>query len=457
LVDDDRATLDALLEWVGAEGFAVRTADSLAQAKLALAEGLPDLLLLDLQLPDGNGLELLADLADAADTEIVVVTGHATIDSAVDAIRGGAIDYLTKPLDLRRLRRILSNVQATAELRRQVGSLRDQLRGLGRFGRIVGLSPAMQRVYDLIERVAPTQASVMISGETGTGKELVAQTIHQLSRRAKGPFVPINCGAVPPSLIESELFGHERGSFTGAERTHRGIFERAHKGTLFLDEITEMPLELQVKLLRALETGTIARVGGDTPIAVDVRVIAATNRSPERAVADGKLRMDLLYRLMVFPIELPPLRDRGRDVDLLSQHFLELLNADAAVQKTLGADALIALRQHPWPGNVRELKNVVERAFIMGGEVIGADTLPFQPPAGATAGSDAVRVRVGTSIAELEKRLILATLDHTEGDKERAASLLGISLKTLYNRLHAYGADGARMRARRRPARAEES
>jgi two-component system response regulator AtoC len=457
LVDDERASLDALAEWVRREEFTVRTAETLAQAKAALERGHPDLLLVDLQLPDGSGLELLAEVGDDETTEIVVVTGHATIDSAVDAMRGGAIDYLTKPLDLRRLKRILANVRATLELRQQVGSLREELRSLGRFGHIVGLSPAMQHVYDLIEKVAPTQASVVVLGETGTGKELVAQTIHQLSRRSKEAFVPINCGAVPPQLIESELFGHERGSFTGAERTHRGIFERAHRGTLFLDEVTEMPPDLQVKLLRALETGRIVRVGGDAPFPTDVRVIAASNRNPERAVADGRLRSDLLYRLMVFPIELPPLHERGNDVELLAEHFLDRLNRGAAVAKTLNPRALAALRQHSWPGNVRELKNVVERAFIMAADEIDLPCLPFRQPVALRSEGDTLRIPVGSSIAEAEKRLILATLDQCAGDKEKAAAILGVSLKTLYNRLHGYGEDGAYVRRAGRATRMGEA
>ena len=279
---------------------------------------------------------------------------------------------------------------------------------------------------------------MLVTGESGTGKELVAETVHALSRRRKAPFLPLNCGAISPNLIESELFGHERGSFTGADRTHRGYFERAAGGTMFLDEITEMPFELQVKLLRVLETASVIRIGGERPITVDVRVIAATNRQPEEAVAQGKLREDLLYRLKVFPLHLPPLRERGDDVDLLADYFLGLLNAAEGTQKTFSRGALQRLRGHDWPGNVRELKNLVHHAFILADDEIGTDSLP-QDLGGALPQSGAsLHVKVGISLAEADRRLIVATLNECAGDKRKAAATLGISLKTLYNRLKAY-------------------
>jgi DNA-binding NtrC family response regulator len=268
-----------------------------------------------------------------------------------------------KPLDVARLRAVLTNVLRRSELGQEVETLRRNLRELGRFGPMLGSSPPMQQLYDAISRVAPTNATVLIRGESGTGKELVAQTVHSLSRRRKQPFLALNCGAVSPQLIESELFGHERGSFTGAERTHRGYFERADGGTLFLDEVTEMPLELQVRLLRVLETRMIVRVGAEQEIQTDVRIIAATNRDPEQAVADGKLRQDLLYRLAVFPLEVPALRERGSDVSLLAGAFLAELSRIDGVEKNFTTRALDALEQHSWPGNVRELKNAVERAY----------------------------------------------------------------------------------------------
>jgi DNA-binding NtrC family response regulator len=315
---------------------------------------------------------------------------------------------------------------------RPIGGGLDQ----GQFGRLVGVSPAMRKVYELITRIAPTEVSVLLLGETGTGKDLVAQTIHDLSARNRAPFLPVNCGAVSPTLFENELFGHERGSFTGAERVHKGYFERADHGTLLLDEITEMPVELQVKLLRVLETGTLVRIGGTDLIKVDVRVIAASNRTPHEAIAAGKLREDLLYRLNTFPIDLPPLRERKEDLELLCAHFLALLNESEGTNKRLAPGALGRLRAHDWSGNVRELKNVLQRAFILAEDEIGEDCLTIAPSShGASA---RVVIDVGISIAEAERLLIEATLEACAGDKQKAAAILDIGLKTLYNRLNQY-------------------
>src|SRR6185436_17869991 len=304
-----------------------------------------------------------------------------------------------------------------------------------------------QRVYDLLQKVAPTNASVFITGESGTGKELAAQTVHMLSRRARKAFLPINCGAVPPTLIESELFGHERGSFTGATQLRRGHFERSSGGTLFLDEITEMPIELQVKLLRVLETGTVMRLGGDEAISVDLRIVAATNRPPEDAVRAGKLREDLLYRLNVFPIAIPPLRDREGDVQLLGDVFLDELNKAEGTTKRFSMAARDRMVTHGWPGNVRELKNEVHRSFIMADDVVDLESLaavplPVSSPPSSASGAPSAdgasglsqSIPIGTTLAQAERQLILATLDHCRGDKRRAAEILGISLKTIYNR-----------------------
>jgi two-component system, NtrC family, response regulator HydG len=435
LVDDDVNFALGLAEVVGREGFATKTANTLKDAKAEIAKSVPDVLLVDLHLPDGSGLDLFRELEGSPGAEIILITGQATVDTAVEAMRRGASDYLIKPVDFSRVKQVLTNVARTRELKEQIGNLRGELRKLGRFGPLIGASPPMQRVYDLIAKVAQTDATVMLTGETGTGKELVAETVHSLSRRHKEPFLPVNCGAVSPNLIESELFGHERGSFTGADRMHRGYYERAHRGTLFLDEITEMPPELQVKLLRVLESGKVTRIGGNEALTADVRVIAATNRKPEDAVAKGKLREDLLYRLNVFPIPLPPLRDRREDVDLLAEHFLALLNKEHDTSKEFTRPALNRLRSHNWPGNVRELKNLVHRAFILAEDHIGLDCLPLgvQESAGSS-----LNLKVGTSLGEAERRLILATLEEAEGDKKKAAEVLGISLKTLYNRLNEY-------------------
>jgi DNA-binding NtrC family response regulator len=439
LVDDDLGFLLGLADAVRQEGFEVSTATSVQEARDELSRGEPDAIILDLQLPDGSGLELLQQPEGRVPPGVIFVSAHASVELAVEALRLGAADFLTKPIDFARIKVALANLARTRELSREVGALRGELRRLGRFGSLIGASDRMQEVYDLIGRVAPTDASVFVLGETGTGKELAAQTIHQMSRRHKQPFVPINCGAVSPSLIESELFGHERGSFTGAERAHKGHFERANHGTLFLDEVSEMPVDLQVKLLRVLETGTVLRVGATDPVQVDVRVVAASNRRPEQAVSEGKLREDLFYRLNVFPLHLPPLRERDEDVVLLAEHFLNALNDDAeGPPKRFTRAALERLRAHAWPGNVRELKNVVQRAFILAPEDLGVDALPLG--VSDERSETNLVIRVGTPVEEAERRLILATLEHSGGDKRKAARLLRISLKTLYNRINSYRA-----------------
>jgi two-component system, NtrC family, response regulator AtoC len=438
IVDDDPEALEWLTELAKGEGFTVAAADSLRTARIHMSRLQPEVLLTDLQLPDGQGIELVNDIETRGSTELVMITGHASVESAVQALRAGATDYLVKPVDVERLRAILRRVPRAGELRAEIGELRDELRKLGRFGHILGSSPPMQKLYDQLGRVSPTSATVLLQGESGTGKELAAQTIHDLSRRKKAPFLPLNCGAVSPQLIESELFGHEKGSFTGADRQHKGYFERANGGTLFLDEITEMPQELQVKLLRVLETGTFTRVGTTQQISADVRLIAATNRSPDAAVADGKLREDLFHRLNVFPISMPPLRDRTADIELLAQHFLDQLNKQEGTSKAFAPAAIAGLYAHSWPGNVRELKNYVQRAFILADEIIDADLAPTVVAAPDTA--PILTVRVGSTLDDVGRRLIEATLAECRS-KRKAADMLGISLKTLYNRLAAYKAD----------------
>jgi DNA-binding NtrC family response regulator len=418
----------------------VRTARNLKQARAKIEATAPDVILTDLVLPDGSGLDLFEDLESSPPTDVVLVTDHATVETAVKALRQGATDYLSKPLDVTRLKAVLGGIVRARELLEEIGCLRNDLRTLGRFGLLIGNSPAMQQIYDLIGRVAPTDASVFVTGESGTGKEVVARTIHDLSQRRKGPYVPVNCAAISETLIESELFGHEKGSFTGADKRHIGKFEQASGGTIFLDEVSEMSLDLQTKLLRVLETGLVVRVGGTESIEVDARVISATNRPPDRIIDDG-LREDLYYRLNVFPIHLPPLRDRGEDIKLLAESFLAELNRDEAAEKTLTVDGLERLQAHSWPGNVRELKNALHRAFILADARIDASCIPLDP-AGVTGecATTSLHLRVGSSIAEAERRLIIATLAVFDGDKKRAAETLGISLKTLYNRLKVYGA-----------------
>ncbi len=431
-IDDDADFLEGMAEIAVQEGFTVTCAQSLKDARMHLANAPVDLVMTDLGLPDGDGIELLRELKEKSTSDVIIVSGMATVDSAIEALRLGALDYLTKPVDNRRLKAILANVVRLRSLKEEVGTLRGELRKLGRFGRLIGVSPAMQKVYDLMIKVAPTDATVFINGESGTGKELVAQTIFELSGRRRKPFLPIDCGAIPPNLIESELFGHERGSFTGATQLRRGCFERAAGGTLFLDEITEMPIELQVKLLRVLESGSLVRVGGDEAVPVDVRLIAACNRIPKQAVLDGKLREDLYYRINVFPLVLPPLRDREGDSVLLAEQFLEALNASQGTSKRLSAAARERILAYPWRGNVRELRNEMQRAFIMcDGAIELAELSAGSVPAPSTPGP-------AGSLEESERQLILATLEQCGGDKKKAAQILGISLKTLYNRLHLY-------------------
>ena len=438
IVDDDPGFLAGLSELVKREGFAVQSVSSLEQARAELAANPPDILLVDLHLPGGSGLSLLDGLEPASAPEVVLITGSASIETAVDALRRGVADYLTKPVDFARVKMALGTVTRALEMRGQIGTLRGELRKLGRFGALVGASPPMQKVYDLISRVAGTDASILISGETGTGKELVAETIHSLSRRSKEVFLPVNCGSLSAQLIESELFGHERGSFTGADRTHKGYFERADGGTLFLDEITEAP-DIQIRLLRALETSKVTRVGGSEAVKVDVRVVAATSRRVDEAIAAGTLREDLYYRLNVFPILLPPLRERGDDVELLAEKFLSELNQAEGTAKHFTRACLERLRRHSWPGNVRELQNVVRRAFILAEADVGVDSLPLGVTEELAAAS--LVTRLGTSIAEAERRLILATLEHCDGNKRKAADVLKVSLKTLYSRLNEYQVD----------------
>ena len=562
IVDDDGDSVESLQALIAAEQFTVAVAHNLRDARRQIALQQPDVILLDLELPDGNGMDLFTDPQLVANSEVVLITGHASLETSIQALRLGAADYLVKPINLRHLQGVLSRVMRPAVLQAEVADLNAHLAEDGNFGHLWGRAPAMLPVYEQISRVAGTGVSVFIQGESGTGKELVAQTVHDLSRRRKKPFLAVNCGAISPNLIESEIFGHEKGAFTGADHQHQGFFERASGGTLFLDELTEMPLELQVKLLRVLETGRYMRVGSTQTLEADVRVIAASNRPLIQAVEAGKLREDLLYRLNVFPIELPPLRDRLSDVPLLARHFLAAIAAKEGQHKHFSAAAMERLCRYRWPGNVRELRNAVQRAYVMatgelitdqwlpapdlpaapggleglegqhagltvqeppprgslggaaaqgaaatgaagegavyasgaaaaaaanpaaGGMAAGASGLgpgtsaggafgiapgpgapsataaaaPAVPAAagsgdvlqgqsaplnGSAAGQDALIVPIGCSMAEIERRFILATLAHYKQHKERTAAVLGISLKTLYNRLKEYAATEA--------------
>ena len=446
IVDDDANTREALAAIASAEGFTTACAGGIVEARIHLVRQRPDVVLMDLRLPDGSGMDLFDDLEDRASIETILITGHASVESAIEALRLGAADYLTKPVNLQRLKAVLSRVPKSGELRAEIGALREQLRRMGRFGRLVGNSPVMQEVYDKVARVAPTEATVLLMGESGTGKEIVARTIHELSRRRKEPFLAINCGAISPNLIENEMFGHERGSYTGADRMHKGYFEQADGGTLFLDEITEMPMELQVRLLRVLETGNFMRIGTSRSIETDVRIIAATNRDPREAVRAGRLREDLFHRLNVFPLEIAPLRARGDDIGIIASHFLDEMNEACATRKQFAPGAIAKMREYPWPGNVRELKNFIHRVFIMAGDegLEGPTMETEQAPIRAvttfaSSSAPAITVPLGTPLSVAARELILSTLNHCGGERKRTAEMLGICTKTLYNRLREYG------------------
>ncbi|ACR32693.1 sigma-54-dependent transcriptional regulator [Burkholderia glumae] len=437
VVDDEEETRLALMALIGVRGLSCSAAGTLVEARSRISERRPTLALCDLVLPDGSGMTLFDELT-AIGCDVVITTGHASLDSAIRALRSGASDYLVKPIDMQRVEAMLTRNSRRAYPSDLLADLADEWRETGRFGLMLGRSEPMLDLYGAIARVAATDASVLLTGESGTGKELAAQTIHERSLRHSGPFVAINCGALPTQLIESEMFGHARGSFTGADREHRGFFERAHGGTLFLDEITEMPIDLQVRLLRVLETRRVLRLGGSSEIDVDVRIVAATNRDPLGAIDDGELRHDLYHRINVFPIPLPPLRERGRDVVLLAEAFLARFNEAMSRALRFSEDAKEALTRHHWPGNVRELRNLVQRAVIFAeGESI--DTLPVPILEAAwdttyTAG-ETVSVEFGMPLEELDRRLIAATLARCGGVKAHAAKMLEVSLKTVYNRL----------------------
>ncbi|MDE2400106.1 MAG: sigma-54-dependent Fis family transcriptional regulator [Burkholderiales bacterium] len=440
VVDDEADSADMLATLIALEGFTVATAGSLRDARRQLALQEPDIVLLDLILPDGSGMQLVEDAKALPNTEVVLITGHASLETSIQALRLGATDYLVKPINVTQLHGILSRVTKPSTLRAEADDLQASLEQEGHFGLLWGRSAVMRRVYEQILRVSGTAVTVFITGESGSGKEVVASTVHDLSRRRGRPFLAVNCGAISPHLIESEIFGHEKGSFTGADRQHQGFFERASGGTLFLDEITEMPLDLQVKLLRVLETGTFMRVGSTQAQETDVRIIAATNRSPMQAVKEGKLREDLLYRLNVFPIHLPPLRERAEDIALIAEHFLEEISRREGQVKHFAPEALARLSDYAWPGNVRELRNIVHRAYVMARDkVIMDECLPTaEAPLPILTGAPMLTVRIGTPLAEIERQVTLATLEYLGRHKEKTAATLGVSLKTLYNRLKEY-------------------
>src|SRR5438309_7765205 len=440
IVEDEPAARVGLEQLVKSWGFLAESASDGEEALEKVTTFRPAIVITDLVMPRLDGLVLLRALQQqGADVTPLLLTAQGTVETAVEAMKEGAYDYLTKPVDIQRLKILLDKIVERLETLREVKALRRQLREHGTFGSLIGNSPAMRQLYQVVEQAAPTSASVLISGESGTGKELVAQTIHQLSPRAAFPFVAINCAAIPETLLESEIFGHEKGAFTGATERRQGCFELADRGTLFLDEIGEMTPQTQVKLLRVLQERTFGRVGGRTEQSVDVRVIAATNVDPAEAVAKGKLREDLYYRLNVFAFGLPTLRERKEDLPLLVQAFINEFNTRN--QKSIaGVDqqAMRMLEHYAWPGNVRELRNVIERATILApGPFIEARHMPpvlaEEPP---VEQQPQLALAPGTTVEEAERRLIMMTLAHTRDNKTRAAEILGISLKTLHNKLN---------------------
>ena len=442
--DNARKGYEQLLQRWGYDVLGLATAEEVL-AKFASYQ--PDTLIADVELPGMNGLDLLKQLGpELHGVPAIIITGRGSEERAVAAIEAGAFWYIEKPLKGPVLRALLDRALGKARDTRQLEVLQRQLRESGRLGEFVGSSKPMQEVMRIIEMAAPSSASVLITGETGSGKEIVARTIHKLSPRATGPFVAINCSAIPETLMESEIFGHERGAFTGAAERRIGCFELADAGTLLLDEIGEMPAPTQAKLLRVLEDRKVRRLGSKTETPVDVRVLAATNKDPEQAVNNGQLRQDLYFRLNVFHINLPPLREHKEDISLLVEHILRDVNAKHGKQvRGIGAEVLDIFMGHTWPGNIRELRNVLERAAIMcEKDLITRSCLPGEfGKTSAKGPSDlsTIKFPVGTTVDAMERELILQTLNATSNNKTRAAELLGISLKTLHNKLKEYGTD----------------
>ena len=441
VVDDDAAIREVLRIRLESWGCQVEQAADAGQAQELIRTYNPALVISDVVMPEISGIELLRSLvADDPARTIVLMTAHGTVDIAVEAIKQGAHDFLTKPLDYSKLKAIVEAAESDMQLQQKSTRLTSKLERNSGFGPFVGNSRAMKRVYQLIESIIPTDVSVLITGESGTGKELAARTIHERGPRSAGPFVAINAAAIPSELVESEVFGHEKGAFTGATILRQGCFELAHQGTLLLDEIAEMSAALQVKLLRVLEDGRIRRLGGKDELTVDVRVLAATNRDPDKAVQEGQMRGDLFYRLNVFTLHLPPLRERKTDIPLLAQHFVSRFNSkhDAQVQG-VREETLEKLTAYPWPGNVREFSNVLERAVVLArSRWIETSHLPayIQKPEDA---SGKIVLPVGTSAREAERELILKTLEETGNNKAEAARRLGVDVKTIRNKLKSYG------------------
>jgi DNA-binding NtrC family response regulator len=451
VADDDVASRKGLASLLSGWGYSAEEAGDGEEALDKARAALPSVVITDLVMPRLDGLALLRALRDELPfATVILLSGQGSVDTAVTAMKEGAYDFLTKPVDVARLKLLVPKAVERAEAVREVALLRRRVKQVWGVGKLVGTSPAMQTVYRLIELAAPTPAPVLITGESGTGKELVARTLHELSARAGGPFVAVNCAAIPETLLESEIFGHEKGAFTGALERRAGCFELAHEGTIFLDEIAEMAPGTQAKFLRILEDGVFRRLGARTEIKVDARVIAATNQDPVEAMRAERFREDLFYRLNVVTIALPPLRDRREDIPHLIQAFVEEFGAKYG-KPIVSVDeaARQALMAHAWPGNIRELRNTIERAAIVcDGELIGLEHLPalaaggVRPTVRDQESPDALVFPVGTSLDDVERGVIVRTLAANGNNKTVTAQILGISLKTLHNKLRRYGSSG---------------
>lgn len=443
VVEDEELMRSILRRLLSGEGYDVYTADSAESALKIFGEHEFSVVITDIRMPGIDGLALLDCLKQISDEALVIVmTAYSSVDSAVAALRKGAYDYITKPFVNEELLQCVRNAITQRDLFLENRALRRELNRGYASSEIIGQSAAMKHVFDMVVKVAATEASVMISGESGTGKELVARAIHFTSHRSARPFLAVNCGALPESLLESELFGHKKGSFTGAVADKKGLFRSAEAGTIFLDEIGEMPPQLQVKLLRAVQEREVTPVGASFPIKFDARIISATNRKLDEDVRSGRFREDLYYRLNVVEITVPPLRERREDISLLIRHFAhQTARRQNLPEKQISGEALELLKNHLWPGNVRELENTIERAFVLSDEEIGIDSLP--PAIAALAGSDGLAppdAHRPHSLEEVERGYILETLSSVGDDKVAAARILGIDLSTLYRKLKRYGA-----------------
>jgi two-component system response regulator HydG len=440
IVDDEAANLDSLMRLFAKEGFRTVGTSTGAEALEVLRREPVPVMITDLMMPAMSGSELLrAARTVSPDTEVVLMTAYGTVETAVEAMKQGAYDFVTKPLKRHAIVKTVRQALEKQSLVQENKQLKTRLQEIGPGGskRIIGQAPAFRLAFDLVKQAAPSTATVLLQGENGTGKELFARAIHDLSARAQGPFVAINCAAIPETLLESELFGHEKGAFTGAAAAKPGRFERAHKGTLFLDEVGEMIPSAQVKLLRVLQEGEFERLGGTSLVKVDVRVVAATNKDLQREVAEGRFREDLFYRLNVVTLKLPSLNSRREDIPLLAEHFLRQYCTKNGKERTgFTPEARALLEDYAWPGNVRELENAMERAVVLSrGEAIGVDDLPETVRGGPRGSAQHLVIPVGTPLEEIERRVIHETLRHTQGDKTLAAQLLGIAARTIYRKL----------------------